>query len=429
MAAKAAVGGGWFTFCIGNLWDICCAARFCRVGRIICGSRQENAVRRHARLNTERNRKRNQSKRRTGAPARGPARCRGRGENVPRTPASLCAAEAAASFCSALSEPAARACTAASITATRSRISGRKRAHKRSSAAVRFGLCRFFVGLIHGKSERIQLQPSTAEICAESVSGSKGLKRTASTPRSAKRRWSVLCTLAVSSSTGMLRGGGILAQLAEGGGAVHAGHHHVEQDGVGLVLGGASQALRAGAGHDHFPAGNAFQAERGYFADVVFVVDDQNLARHGGGPSGTILNRRGWLCRWRPVRRAVYEFGTEDCREGSSSICRERRSMVSTSASSCCGWTRALARKCVGPRVSWRRSSWRKVAAGVDHQRQAGEVFVLAQPVDHVEAVAVGQADVEHQQVRLEGEAGVERPPAGCGPVAPRCCRGRRPRR
>ena len=50
----------------------------------------------------------------------------------------------------------------------------------------------------------------------------------------------------------------------------------------------------------------------------------------------------------------------------------------------------------------------RKIAAGVNHQGQAGERFVLAQPIHHVESVAVGQADVENQQMGLEGEACVE---------------------
>ena len=44
----------------------------------------------------------------------------------------------------------------------------------------------------------------------------------------------------------------------------------------------------------------------------------------------------------------------------------------------------------------------RQVAAGVDHQRQVGKALVLAEPVNHVEAVAVGEADVEHHEVRPE---------------------------
>ena len=58
---------------------------------------------------------------------------------------------------------------------------------------------RCLAGLCAMSSERFtqlkwfaQLQPSTPEICSARVIGSKGLKRTDSTPRSAKRRWSEL---------------------------------------------------------------------------------------------------------------------------------------------------------------------------------------------------------------------------------------------
>ena len=43
---------------------------------------------------------------------------------------------------------------------------------------------------IFGVVQRFYFQPRTFAICCESVSGSKGLKRMAWTPRSAKRRWS-----------------------------------------------------------------------------------------------------------------------------------------------------------------------------------------------------------------------------------------------
>ena len=41
---------------------------------------------------------------------------------------------------------------------------------------------------------------------------------------------------------------GIVAQFAEGGWTVHAGHHYVEQDCIGILLDGAVETLCAGAG-------------------------------------------------------------------------------------------------------------------------------------------------------------------------------------
>ena len=38
-----------------------------------------------------------------------------------------------------------------------------------------------------------------------------------------------------------------------------------------------------------------------------------------------------------------------------------------------------------------------ELAAGIDHQRQVGEAGVVAQPIDYVEAVAIGKAYIEHQ--------------------------------
>ena len=145
----------------------------------------------------------------------------------------------------------------------------------------------------HPKSPRRkapQFQPSALSICVERVMGSNGLKSTASTPRSAKRRWSVLCTFAVSSSTGMSCCNWILAQLFECGRAIHARHHHIQQNGVGHLLGCTCQSLGARPGGNHLPAGNAFKAQRSYFSDIVFVVDDENLANHVEPSSGYPLS-------------------------------------------------------------------------------------------------------------------------------------------
>jgi hypothetical protein len=48
----------------------------------------------------------------------------------------------------------------------------------------------------------------------------------------------------------------------------------------------------------------------------------------------------------------------------------------------------------------------REGAAGIDDEGQVSEGFVLAEPVDQVEAVAVGKADVEDKQMGLEAGTG-----------------------
>jgi hypothetical protein len=40
------------------------------------------------------------------------------------------------------------------------------------------------------------------------------------------------------------------------------------------VFGGAEQALSAGAGYNDVPSGYGFQAQSGYLANIVFVVND-----------------------------------------------------------------------------------------------------------------------------------------------------------
>ncbi len=68
--------------------------------------------------------------------------------------------------------------------------------------------------------------------------------------------------------------------VAEGGGAVDAGHHDVHEDGVGVLGGGDGDAFGTGARGEDLPAGGGFEGECGDFADIVFVVDDED-ASHG----------------------------------------------------------------------------------------------------------------------------------------------------
>ena len=66
-------------------------------------------------------------------------------------------------------------------------------------------------------------------------------------------------------------------------------HHHVQQNCIGTLLGGARHALRSRAGLDDFPTGYGLQTQRGYLTNIVFIVDDQNLAAHGGTSSHSIF--------------------------------------------------------------------------------------------------------------------------------------------
>jgi hypothetical protein len=74
---------------------------------------------------------------------------------------------------------------------------------------------------------------------------------------------------------------GILAEFPECRRAVHSGHHHVQKNSVGLMLNSSKQALRAGIGCHNVPASHGFKAERGNFANIVFIVNDQYAVGHG----------------------------------------------------------------------------------------------------------------------------------------------------
>jgi hypothetical protein len=56
-----------------------------------------------------------------------------------------------------------------------------------------------------------------------------------------------------------------------------------------VLLGGAHQSLCAGTGANHIPSRHTFEAQRGHFANVVFIVDDQDLARHAELPPANIV--------------------------------------------------------------------------------------------------------------------------------------------
>jgi hypothetical protein len=70
--------------------------------------------------------------------------------------------------------------------------------------------------------------------------------------------------------------GGDSLHLLEGGGTVHLGHHYVHQDGFRLLLEGYINSVAStGRGVDG-PTGRGFQRKRRYFADIVFIIDDQD---------------------------------------------------------------------------------------------------------------------------------------------------------
>src|SRR5271157_6623856 len=239
---------------------------------------------------------------------------------VPSTPASLWAAAWAASCCSMESWWAARAALADSRIPTRSSSSGRNWTHRRLRAAVRAGCpagsvmgFRDSVPGIIAESESMYLEsklvewPAAASHWEDSLQGHaysgpalfppqragdllgerqrvKGLEENGLNAEVGEALLIGALHLGGEQQDGDVGGGGIAAQFAEGCGAVHAGHHDVEENGVGLVLDGAGQALGAGVGHHDLPAGHALKAELDNLADVCLVVDDQDAAGHDCKP-------------------------------------------------------------------------------------------------------------------------------------------------
>jgi hypothetical protein len=47
---------------------------------------------------------------------------------------------------------------------------------------------------------------------------------------------------------------------------------------------GAKQALRSGIGCHNVPASHGLEAERGNFANIVFIVNDQDAMGHSESP-------------------------------------------------------------------------------------------------------------------------------------------------
>ena len=208
------------------------------------------------------------------------------------------------------------------------------------------------------RNRAVNSSPARARICAESVSGSKGLKRTASTPRSAKRRWSVPCTLAVSNSTGIRSGGRVLAQFAKGRGTVHSRHHHVEQDGVRLMLRGAGHSLRSGAGHDHFPSRhlsrlNAATSRISSSSSMIRILraKRETLQNHCQMPA-----RR---CRWGVVRLTGLS---------NSDGCRRRRFFHAAARNA--AWLAPELPTAAAARASWRGNMWGPASVGCARLRR-----------------------------------------------------------
>src|SRR6266568_6879382 len=102
----------------------------------------------------------------------------------------------------------------------------------------------------------------------------------------------------------------ILAQFAERSGTVHSRHHHVEQNGVGLIRRRSYKSLRSRIRNHHFPPCHGLEAKCGYFADVIFVINDKDavhcstpqLPQRRGG-SIYVLPRLSGPHRLRPPRK------------------------------------------------------------------------------------------------------------------------------
>ena len=147
-------------------------------------------------------------------------------------------------------------------------------------------------------------------------------------------------------------GDGVVSELCQHRIAVHAGHHHVEQDQVGPGLGQHGlQRVRARVGGAHLVGRAQQPAEHGEVHRLI--VDDQD-----GGLEGGADGHGQWGARRRALRRgSVRGAARASCADRGRCVSR-RAAARSSGRSGRCGRARtATGRRCAcPPRGSWR---WR----------------------------------------------------------------------
>ena len=119
----------------------------------------------------------------------------------------------------------------------------------------------------------------------ESVIGSKGFNKHGLHAQIGEPRADRCLHLGGQQQHRNLRGGRILAQFPKGRWSIHSRHHHIQQNGIRLIFGGARQSLRTGTRHGHFPARHGLQAQCCYFANIVFVINDKNAMSMYSSPT------------------------------------------------------------------------------------------------------------------------------------------------
>src|SRR5206468_11603105 len=72
--------------------------------------------------------------------------------------------------------------------------------------------------------------------------------------------------------------GGSLLHSAEGGRPIDLRHHDVHQNGIGLLSNGDFDSCRTGIGGKDLPTGGGLQRQRGYFADIILVINYQHTS-------------------------------------------------------------------------------------------------------------------------------------------------------
>jgi hypothetical protein len=85
-------------------------------------------------------------------------------------------------------------------------------------------------------------------------------------------------------NNGDVTGGACCPELGQHGRAIHRRHHHVEQDGVRLMLLSAFNRLRTTVCLDHIPPGHRAQAAGCGVTCFIIVIHNQNAPFHSHSP-------------------------------------------------------------------------------------------------------------------------------------------------
>src|ERR1700733_12060094 len=122
-----------------------------------------------------------------------------------------------------------------------------------------------------------------------------------------------------------------------------------------MLFGSARHTLRTRVRHNYVPPRNALKAQPCHFANVVFVVDDQDFACQFERPSSAIVELDRGHCRWNSTRQVT------------SSIRGAPAVLLLPSAARNAAWLRPGLQVAAAGRESWPGNTWgRASVAGAE---------------------------------------------------------------